>query len=43
MFEETEPPQQIKIEKPQEKRDRMKKEKLIKNLVSQKEDLKKCK
>ena len=38
-----EPPKQIELEKPQVKKERMKKEKLINHLVKQKEEIKKCK
>ena len=44
LFEEGgEPPKIIPIEKAQEKKERIKKEKIVKHLVEQKEERKKCK
>ncbi len=43
LFEETQPPEPKPLEKPEEKKQRIKKDKLVQHLAQQKEDLKKCK
>jgi hypothetical protein len=43
MFEQGEPPKPKPIEKANEKKERIKKEKIVEHLVKQKEEVKKCK
>ena len=43
MFEDTPPPEPKALEKAEEKKQRIKKDKLVQHLVQQKEELKKCK
>jgi len=43
MFEEGEPPKREPIERPQERKERLKKEKLVNHLIQQEEEAKKCK
>lgn len=43
VFEEGEPPKKVEVEKTQDRKERLKKEKMVQHLLKQKEEIKKCK